>query len=39
MPADFQSVLFNLLRQPNDIMIIGLALLFYGTCQLFRKTS
>ena len=39
MPAEIQSALYNLLRQPNDIMIIGVALLFYGTCQLFRKAS
>ena len=39
MPAELHSVLFNLLRQPNDIMILGFALLFYGTYQLFRKAS
>ena len=37
MPAELQSALLNLLRQPNDIMILGFALLFYGTYQLFRK--
>jgi hypothetical protein len=39
MPADLHSTLLNLLRQPNDIMILGCALLFYGTYQLFRKAS
>ena len=39
MPPEIQSALFNLLRQPNDIMILGCALLFYGTYQLFRKAS
>jgi len=39
MPAEIESALYNLLRQPNDFMIIGIALLFYGMCQLFRKAS
>jgi len=37
MPAEIQSALYNLLLQPNDIMILGLALLLYGTCQFFPK--
>ena len=39
MPVELQGAMFNLLRQPNDIIIIGVALLFYGTCQLFRRAS
>lgn len=37
MPAELQNVVGNMLRQPNDIMILGFALLFYGTYQLFLK--
>ena len=37
MPTELQSALLNLLRQPNDIIILGFALVFYGTYQLFRK--
>ena len=37
MPAELQSAFVNLIRQPNDIMILGFALLFYGTYQVFRK--
>ena len=33
------SDLANFIRDPNDIMIIGFALLFFGVCQLFRKAS
>ena len=35
MPSD----LVNFIRHPNDIMIVGFALLLFGVCQLFRKAS
>jgi hypothetical protein len=35
MPSD----LTNFIRHPNDIMIIGFALLFVAVCQLFKKAS
>ena len=31
--------LMNLIMHPNDIVILGFALLFYATFQLFRRTS
>ena len=37
MPVELQNVLGNMLRHPNDIMILGVALLFHGTYQLFVK--
>jgi hypothetical protein len=37
--GEIQMLFISFIRQPNDIMILGLALLFYGTCQLLRKAS
>jgi hypothetical protein len=39
MQGDFQTIVTSFLQHPNDIMIIGFALLFFGVCQLFRKAS
>ena len=37
--GELQLLFISFIRQPNDITILVVALLLYGTCQLLRKAS
>ncbi len=39
MSPEILTVLLNTIRHPNDIMILGFALVLYGVYQVFRKST